>query len=176
MRRIRALCSRSSSGQRGPRSTACEVESTRSVKSTVASTRLDSRERLDSTGTRVRNPGTFGNTSITVIRFVGARCTEVAPQPSCSMPSTVRNRPRRSRRGNAYRIPTLAPVLFRRTRRRYDRAVLVGRGAERDRIDALLALARTGSGGALVLRGEPGIGKSALLRYAEECADGMRVL
>jgi DNA-binding CsgD family transcriptional regulator len=54
--------------------------------------------------------------------------------------------------------------------------VLVGRAAERERIDALLALARAGAGGALVLRGDPGIGKSALLRYAEERADGMRVL
>ena len=54
--------------------------------------------------------------------------------------------------------------------------MLIGRAAERERIDALLALATTGSGGALVVRGEPGIGKSALLRYAEERADGMRVL
>ena len=54
--------------------------------------------------------------------------------------------------------------------------MLVGRAAERERIDALLGLARAGSGGALVLRGEPGIGKSALLRYAEEHSDGMRVV
>ena len=44
--------------------------------------------------------------------------------------------------------------------------VLVGRTAERDRIDALLAAARGGSSGILVLRGEAGIGKSALLGYA----------
>jgi AAA ATPase domain len=72
--------------------------------------------------------------------------------------------------------PYPCPGLFGRSRRRYDREVLVGRAAERERIDALLALARDGSGGALVLRGEPGIGKSALLRYAQERADGMRVL
>jgi len=54
--------------------------------------------------------------------------------------------------------------------------VLVGRAAERERIDALCALATTGSGGALVVRGEPGIGKSALLRDAEERSEGMRVL
>jgi DNA-binding CsgD family transcriptional regulator len=54
--------------------------------------------------------------------------------------------------------------------------VFVGREAERERIDTLLSGARAGSGGALVLRGEPGIGKSALLRYAEDRADDMRVL
>lgn len=54
--------------------------------------------------------------------------------------------------------------------------MFVGRAAECERIDALLTLARAGSGGALVVRGEPGIGKSALLRYAEGHADGMRVL
>ena len=53
---------------------------------------------------------------------------------------------------------------------------LVGRDAERGRIDALLADARTGRSGVLVLRGEAGIGKSALLRYAVERAEGMTVL
>jgi DNA-binding CsgD family transcriptional regulator len=78
--------------------------------------------------------------------------------------------------GELLPYPYPCPGLFGRSRRRYDREVLVGRAAERERIDALLALARDGSGGALVLRGEPGIGKSALLRYAQERADGMRVL
>ena len=56
--------------------------------------------------------------------------------------------------------------------------MLVGRATERERIEALLAQAEAGSGGALVLSGEPGIGKSALLHFAEERAraDGMRVL
>ena len=53
---------------------------------------------------------------------------------------------------------------------------LVGRDAACARIDALLAAARTGRSGALVVRGEAGIGKSALLRYAVERADGMTVL
>jgi len=56
------------------------------------------------------------------------------------------------------------------------RAMLVGRSVERARIDALLDSARAGRSGALVVRGEPGIGKSALLAYAEQQADGMRVL
>ncbi|MFC8528528.1 AAA family ATPase [Nocardia sp. NPDC057227] len=43
---------------------------------------------------------------------------------------------------------------------------LLGRAAELARIDALLAAARAGRSGALVLRGEAGIGKTALLEYA----------
>ncbi len=41
--------------------------------------------------------------------------------------------------------------------------MLVGREAELDRIEALLDGARSGCGGSLVIRGEPGIGKTALL-------------
>jgi DNA-binding CsgD family transcriptional regulator len=54
-------------------------------------------------------------------------------------------------------------------------AVLVGRQAEVDRIDALLEGARSGHGDALVVRGEPGIGKTALLTVARERAEDMRV-
>jgi DNA-binding CsgD family transcriptional regulator len=54
--------------------------------------------------------------------------------------------------------------------------MLHGRAAEQTAIQALLAQAHGGDGGALVLRGEPGIGKSALLGHAAEQADGMRVL
>jgi class 3 adenylate cyclase/tetratricopeptide (TPR) repeat protein len=53
---------------------------------------------------------------------------------------------------------------------------LVGRDAACSRIDAQLAAARAGRSGALVVRGEAGIGKSALLRYAVERAQGMTVL
>ena len=45
-----------------------------------------------------------------------------------------------------------------------------------ERIDAFLADARRGDGGALLLRGPPGIGKSSLLAYASSSADGMRLL
>jgi DNA-binding CsgD family transcriptional regulator len=54
--------------------------------------------------------------------------------------------------------------------------MLVGRLDERGRIDSLLEGARSGQGGALVVRGEPGMGKSSLLAYGEQRADGMRVL
>ncbi|MEV0360579.1 AAA family ATPase [Nocardia sp. NPDC050697] len=43
---------------------------------------------------------------------------------------------------------------------------LLGRAAELARIDALLAAAQAGRSGALVLRGEAGIGKTALLEHA----------
>lgn len=58
----------------------------------------------------------------------------------------------------------------------YDGAMLLGRESECARIDALLEAARQGSSGALVLRGEPGIGKSTLLAYARDGADDRVVL
>ena len=54
--------------------------------------------------------------------------------------------------------------------------MLVGRVDELGRIDSLLASARAGQAGALVLRGEPGIGKTALLAWANEQATGFQVL
>lgn len=54
--------------------------------------------------------------------------------------------------------------------------VLLGRGSERAGIDALLDGARAGRSGVLVLRGEPGIGKTALLAYAAERAEGFHML
>src|SRR6516165_10762967 len=53
---------------------------------------------------------------------------------------------------------------------------LLGREAECAAIDKLLDDARQGAGGALVVRGEPGIGKSALLDYARQRAAPMAVL
>jgi DNA-binding CsgD family transcriptional regulator len=54
--------------------------------------------------------------------------------------------------------------------------MLLGRDAERARIGALLEAARASRSGALVVRGEPGIGKTALLEDAREQATDMRVL
>ena len=56
------------------------------------------------------------------------------------------------------------------------REKLRGRSDERAALDALLASARAGRSGALVLRGEGGIGKTALLEYAVESASDFRVL
>ena len=55
---------------------------------------------------------------------------------------------------------------------------LYGREGERAALDRLLDDARAGTSGVLVLRGEPGIGKSALLDHAAATAEGhsMRVL
>ena len=52
---------------------------------------------------------------------------------------------------------------------------LLNREAERAALDGLLEDARSGRGRALVLRGEAGAGKSALLDYAIRAAAGMRV-
>jgi predicted ATPase len=54
--------------------------------------------------------------------------------------------------------------------------VLVGRDRECARIEELLEGARVGESGALIVRGEAGIGKSALLDYAAARADGMQLL
>jgi DNA-binding CsgD family transcriptional regulator len=54
--------------------------------------------------------------------------------------------------------------------------VLVGRETEQTQIETLLQQARAGQGSALVLRGEAGIGKTALLEQAAERADGICVL
>jgi DNA-binding CsgD family transcriptional regulator len=58
----------------------------------------------------------------------------------------------------------------------YDREVLFGREAESAAVEGLLAQAALSRSGALVVRGEPGVGKSALLHDAIEHASGMRVL
>src|ERR1700712_2049044 len=52
---------------------------------------------------------------------------------------------------------------------------LLGRRREREALDPLLQAARTGSGGVLVLHGEPGVGKTALLEYAVEASPAFRV-
>ena len=54
--------------------------------------------------------------------------------------------------------------------------MLYGRCKERDQIGALLEGARGGQGGVLVVRGEAGIGKHALLADAVEQATGFRLL
>ena len=50
-----------------------------------------------------------------------------------------------------------------------------GRSSERERLDRLLADARAGRSGVLVIRGDSGIGKTALMRYTAERALGFRV-
>ena len=54
--------------------------------------------------------------------------------------------------------------------------MLWSRTPETSAIDRLLSRARAGQGGGLLLRGEPGIGKSALLRYAGKAAGDAWVL
>lgn len=54
--------------------------------------------------------------------------------------------------------------------------MLVGREPERRVLERLLAGARAGSSAALVITGEPGIGKTSLIAEAAALATGMRVL
>ena len=50
------------------------------------------------------------------------------------------------------------------------KVVLLARAGERARLDQILEATRRGMSGALVLRGEPGVGKTALLDYVGAAA------
>src|SRR3954453_9552833 len=52
---------------------------------------------------------------------------------------------------------------------------LLGRAREREIIDRLLANLRSGQSGVFVIRGDAGIGKTALLRYAAREAPDFRI-
>ena len=54
--------------------------------------------------------------------------------------------------------------------------MLLGRQRELRLIDEVLAAARLGKSSRLVIRGEPGIGKTALLEYAASKAESMQLL
>src|SRR3989440_1145798 len=55
------------------------------------------------------------------------------------------------------------------------REQLLGRQREREVLERLLEAARGGRGGVLVVHGEPGVGKTALLEYAVEAGRSFRV-
>ena len=80
--------------------------------------------------------------------------------------------------GSPERLTRLGTALFARrsSRARSGFTLLLGRHNECATVDRLLADARVGSGGALVLRGEPGIGKTALLEYASRSASDLTVI
>ena len=63
----------------------------------------------------------------------------------------------------------LSPVRGRAT-------ALTGRRSETDVLDGLVEAVRGGESRALVVRGEPGVGKTALLEYMVEQASGCRVV
>src|SRR6201985_3714914 len=54
-------------------------------------------------------------------------------------------------------------------------AQLIGRRSECDRLDRLIQAVRAGESRALVVRGEPGVGKTALLDYVAEHSAGCLV-
>ena len=54
--------------------------------------------------------------------------------------------------------------------------MLVGRAAESAWLNRRLALARRGEGGAILVTGEPGVGKTALVREVSGAADGVMAL
>jgi DNA-binding CsgD family transcriptional regulator len=56
------------------------------------------------------------------------------------------------------------------------RGTLLGRQRERAVLERLLGTARGGHGATIVLHGDPGVGKTALLEYAVEVGEGFRVI
>src|SRR5437764_6925384 len=56
------------------------------------------------------------------------------------------------------------------------RPALLGRSSERQVLDRLLENVRRGESAVRVIRGEAGVGKTALLRYAAEQAAGFRLV
>jgi hypothetical protein len=59
---------------------------------------------------------------------------------------------------------------------RHPASMLRGRHSECDVLNRLLEAVRAGRSGALVMRGEPGIGKTSLLGYAIEAASELRIM
>ena len=53
--------------------------------------------------------------------------------------------------------------------------VLLGRASEREALDGLLENVRGGQSAVLVVRGEAGVGKTALLHHCAQQASGFRV-
>ena len=80
--------------------------------------------------------------------------------------------------GRAARVPrrVATPLESFRTMPAIRGPHFLGRTRERERLDAMLAQARDGRSAVLVIRGEPGIGKTALLRYAARQASGLRTV
>ena len=112
---------------------------------------------------------------------------EIAAGPSSTDGSVLASDPHRERRAIA------SPISLVRGSREGPRAYcrddecgapagvivererLVGRKRERAALDRLLETARGGHAGVLVVHGEPGVGKTALLEYALEAGQGYRV-
>jgi hypothetical protein len=55
-------------------------------------------------------------------------------------------------------------------------SVLLGRASERQVLDRLIETVRGGQSAVVVIRGEAGVGKTALLNYVAESAEDMRLL
>ena len=79
-----------------------------------------------------------------------------------------------SRQAAVRRMPKLAEVHERSLGRGLE--ALRGRRAECETVDHLLERVRAGQSGALVVRGMPGIGKTALLEYAIDSASDLSVV
>src|SRR4051812_31855232 len=108
-------------------------------------------------------------------RSITCRPTEtaLAVRHSDEDDSTVRAGIDRSR-APVLRMPKLAEVHWQSLGRGLK--TLRGRRTESETLDNLLESVRAGQSGALVVRGKPGIGKTALLEYAIDSASDLSVV
>jgi short-subunit dehydrogenase/DNA-binding CsgD family transcriptional regulator len=81
-----------------------------------------------------------------------------------------RRRPRAAGAGQRQGVARAAAPRAAAPRPTRLRSVLIGRQSEIERIERLVAGARAGRGGAILVRGEAGIGKTSLLAHARELA------
>jgi DNA-binding CsgD family transcriptional regulator len=100
-----------------------------------------------------------------------------APAGSALRPVTVPGSTDRVGRADDRIVPSdLLATGSRNATEGYPRPRFVGRSRERRALDRTLDALRSGQSSTLVLRGEPGIGKTALLGYVRDRATGCHVL
>ena len=125
-------------------------------------------------GPKSVSPALYCSPVAVVVRLkwiVGVCAPLVGGVPACqSRRSGIRSRPQSPGRPTARR-PAVSVVPMAVTRG----PGFVGRTSERELLDGLLARVRAGDSEVVVIRGEAGIGKTALLRYAARQASGYRV-
>src|SRR2546426_9028044 len=94
---------------------------------------------------------------------MGTRIQEVlSPQPGVTSSAMLEGK-----RGHAPSAPTVVTSTLR--------PGLVGRRRERELLEKLLESARAGRGAVLVVHGEPGVGKTALLDYVVQKGASFRI-
>src|SRR5207302_2333529 len=97
-------------------------------------------------------------------RLIGPAVSSVQIRGETGAESASARKARGAREPHLVRVPGVSGPVLR------------GRAGERARLDELLSAVRRGESGTLVLRGEAGMGKTALLDYAARLCEECRVI